>query len=72
MAFGRPSIRDNCYPDILFSNANFKLRHYRTPQSGARTTNEETAPMGVLDDFMVNPDISLLDKTRIQAQVLVP
>lgn len=28
--------------------------------------------MGVLDDFMVNPDISLLDKTRIQAQVLVP
>src|SRR5260221_11984682 len=31
-----------------------------------------TTPMGVLDDFMVNPDISLLDKTRIQAQVLVP
>lgn len=28
--------------------------------------------MGVLDDFMVNPDISLLEKTRIQAQVLVP
>jgi len=28
--------------------------------------------MGVLDDFMVNPKISLLDKTRIQAQVLVP
>ena len=28
--------------------------------------------MGVLDDFMVNPDISLLDKVRIQAQVLVP
>ena len=28
--------------------------------------------MGVLDNFMVNPDISLLDKTRIQAQVLVP
>jgi hypothetical protein len=28
--------------------------------------------MGVLDDFMVNPDISLLDKTRIQAQVLEP
>src|SRR5258708_33686909 len=28
--------------------------------------------MGVLDDFMVNPNISLLDKTRIQAQVLVP
>jgi hypothetical protein len=28
--------------------------------------------MGVLDDYMVNPDISLLEKTRIQAQVLVP
>src|SRR5882724_12215632 len=28
--------------------------------------------MGALDDFMVNPEISLLDKTRIQAQVLVP
>ncbi|MGH6643102.1 MAG: hypothetical protein ACRED3_10435, partial [Bradyrhizobium sp.] len=28
--------------------------------------------MGVLDDFMVNPSISLLEKTRIQAQVLVP
>jgi hypothetical protein len=28
--------------------------------------------MGVLDDFMVNPDLSMLDKARIQAQVLVP
>jgi len=28
--------------------------------------------MGVLDDFMVKPDISLLEKVRIQAQVLVP
>ena len=28
--------------------------------------------MGVLDDYVVDPDISLLDKTRIQAQVLVP
>ena len=28
--------------------------------------------MGALDDFMVNPNITLLDKTRIQAQVLVP
>ena len=27
---------------------------------------------GVLDDYMVDPGISLLDKTRIQAQVLVP
>ena len=28
--------------------------------------------MGVLDDYMVSPDGSLIDKTRIQAQVLVP
>jgi len=28
--------------------------------------------MGVLDDYMVEPKLSLLDKTRIQAQVLVP
>jgi predicted hydrocarbon binding protein len=28
--------------------------------------------MSVLDDYLVAPDISLLDKTRIQAQVLVP
>ena len=28
--------------------------------------------MSVLDDFMVDPKLSLLDKTRIQAQVLVP
>jgi predicted ArsR family transcriptional regulator len=28
--------------------------------------------MSVLDDYLVNPDLSLLDKTRIQAQVLVP
>ncbi|MCW5732540.1 MAG: L-2-amino-thiazoline-4-carboxylic acid hydrolase [Enhydrobacter sp.] len=27
---------------------------------------------GVLDDYMVNPSLSLLDKTRLQAQVLVP
>jgi hypothetical protein len=27
---------------------------------------------GVLDDYLVDPGISLLDKTRIQAQVLVP
>src|SRR5262249_51320601 len=31
----------------------------------------ETA-MSVLDDYLVDPRISLLDKTRIQAQVLVP
>ena len=28
--------------------------------------------MSVLDDYLVVPEISLLDKTRIQAQVLVP
>jgi hypothetical protein len=28
--------------------------------------------MTVLDDYLVDPDLSLLDKTRIQAQVLVP
>jgi predicted ArsR family transcriptional regulator len=28
--------------------------------------------MGVLDDYMVDPKLTLLDKTRIQAQVLVP
>jgi predicted ArsR family transcriptional regulator len=27
---------------------------------------------GVLDDYMVDPSLSFLDKTRIQAQVLVP
>jgi hypothetical protein len=27
--------------------------------------------MGVLDDFLVDPSISMLDKTKIQAQVLV-
>ena len=28
--------------------------------------------MSVLDDYLVTPEISLLNKTRIQAQVLVP
>jgi len=28
--------------------------------------------MNVLDDYMVDPRLSLLDKTRMQAQVLVP
>jgi hypothetical protein len=27
---------------------------------------------GILDDYLVDPQLSLLDKTRIQAQVLVP
>src|SRR5215470_14743176 len=29
-------------------------------------------PMSVLDDYLVAPELSLLDKTRIQSQVLVP
>jgi hypothetical protein len=28
--------------------------------------------MNVLDDYLVAPEISLLDKTRIQAQIIVP
>jgi hypothetical protein len=28
--------------------------------------------MGVLDDYMLVPGLSLLDKVRLQAQVLVP
>jgi predicted ArsR family transcriptional regulator len=28
--------------------------------------------MSILDDYLVDPKLSLLDKTRIQAQVLVP
>ena len=28
--------------------------------------------MGALDDYLVDPNHSLLDKTRIQAQVVVP
>ena len=28
--------------------------------------------MSVIDDYLVDPDVSLLDKTRMQAQVLVP
>src|SRR5204862_2314177 len=28
--------------------------------------------MSVLDDYLVDPKLSLLDKTRIQAQILVP
>ena len=27
---------------------------------------------GLLDDYLVDPDVSLLDKVRMQAQVLVP
>src|SRR6195256_7082743 len=41
------------------------------PQVAVRPIREETA-MSVLDDYLVDPRLSLLDKTRIQAQVLVP
>jgi hypothetical protein len=37
--------------------------------SGPAGGNQE---MGVFDDYLVDPKLSLLDKTRIQAQVLVP
>ena len=37
-----------------------------------RAALSEEAEMSVLDDYMVDPKLSLLDKTRIQAQVLVP
>jgi predicted ArsR family transcriptional regulator len=33
---------------------------------------KEGREMSVLDDYLVDPRLSLLDKTRIQAQVLVP
>src|SRR5258708_3537968 len=42
------------------------------PQRVCISKIAEEMAMGALDDFMVNPNISLLDKTRIQAQVLVP
>ena len=32
----------------------------------------QEAEMGVLDEYLVDPKLPLLDKTRIQAQVLVP
>src|SRR5947209_17864903 len=32
----------------------------------------EGAEMTVLDDYLIDPKLSLLDKTRIQAQVLLP
>jgi hypothetical protein len=37
---------------------------------GAALSQE--AEMGVLDEYLVDPKLPLLDKTRIQAQVLVP
>src|SRR3954453_22428048 len=37
-----------------------------------RVATWKEQPINVLDDYMVDPRLSLLDKTRIQAQVLVP
>jgi predicted ArsR family transcriptional regulator len=39
---------------------------------GKVAISPKEADMGVLDDYLVDPKLSLLDKTRIQAQVLVP
>jgi hypothetical protein len=35
-------------------------------------SSEGSREMSALDDYLVDPKLSLLDKTRIQAQVLVP
>src|SRR5258705_1617246 len=40
-------------------------------QAALRPIRQETA-MSVLDDYLVDPNLSLLDKTKIQAQVLLP
>ena len=44
------------------------------PGSGSKRAGArpEERTMSILDDYMVVPGISLLDKVRIQAQVLVP
>src|SRR5216684_3730767 len=42
------------------------------PSQVALRPIREEAAMSVLDDYLVDPNLSLLDKTRIQAQVLVP
>src|SRR5216683_3601347 len=42
------------------------------PSQVALRPIQEEAAMSVLDDYLVDPRLSLLDKTRIQAQVLVP
>jgi hypothetical protein len=50
---------------------NMAWRAAAPSERGAGPVREETA-MNVLDDYLVDPRLSLLDKTRIQAQVLVP
>src|SRR4051812_2680196 len=44
---------------------------YRLSFPGIHPIREDV-PMSVLDDYLVHPGLSLLDKTKIQAQVLVP
>ena len=46
--------------------------HAMTKAQDLRSSFGRKRMTGVLDDYMVDPDVSLLDKTRIQAQVLVP
>ena len=48
-----------------------KLRHAKG-FIGYNASLPVEAEMGVFDDYLVDPKLSLLDKTRIQAQVLVP
>ena len=43
-----------------------------TADRGKDVASSEEAAMTVLDDYLVDPKLSLVDKTRIQAQVLVP
>jgi hypothetical protein len=44
----------------------------RNPSNAAQPATPGDPAMSVLDDYLVDPNLSLLDKTRIQAQVLVP
>src|SRR5581483_461371 len=44
----------------------------RTMSAGKGEGNAKETSMGVLDDYLIDNRLSLLDKTKIQAQVLVP
>ena len=48
----------------------FASRCAKLRRNGNRT--RETMMTNVFDDYMVDPKLSLLEKTRVQAQVLVP
>src|SRR5262249_24809154 len=54
------------------SNAGLPAHATWTYVGSDRTAPMEEAAMSVFDDYLVDPRLSLLDKTRIQAQVLVP